>query len=259
MRRSTKKSATATLDTPAAPLSALSAAELEQRTRESLESTRDRLRILGVQLVALGRERDALEAAEAEAGQHAAEAWARAHAAPERLQAVKARLMALTGSAAEGSAQAEVLAAAQSAVLAEEDARQASAAAASVSADAAEKRQELDTAIANAKAEEAELLTLLDALERQAAEAHRTRGFEIVDKAIERAQLLAKVIAAREQVAALTLPMPKGRGFLGRTLRTRHASQWLDAVTGLHVRWRLGYRRRSIGVDFRRPCGMQAV
>src|SRR5260370_42137228 len=102
MRRSTKKSATATLDTPAAPLSALSAAELEQRTRESLESTRDRLRILGVQLVALGRERDALEAAEAEAGQHAAEAWARAHAAPERLQAVKARLMAPTGSAPGG-------------------------------------------------------------------------------------------------------------------------------------------------------------
>src|SRR5260221_3929572 len=32
-----------------------------------------------------------------------------------------------------------------------------------------------------------------------------------------------------------------------------------DAVTGLHVRWTLGCRVRSTGVDSRRPCGMRAV
>src|SRR5258708_13676927 len=50
--------------------------------------------------------------------------------------------------------------------------------------------------------------------------------------------------------------MPEGRGFLGRTLRT---GQGYPAVTVLHVRWSLGYRLRSTGVDFRRPYGMQAV
>src|SRR5258707_9753656 len=50
--------------------------------------------------------------------------------------------------------------------------------------------------------------------------------------------------------------MPEGRGFLGRTLRT---GQGCPAVTVLHVRWSLGYRLRSTGVDFRRPYGMQAV
>src|SRR5260370_4752659 len=50
--------------------------------------------------------------------------------------------------------------------------------------------------------------------------------------------------------------MPEGRGFLGRTLRT---GQGCPAVTVLPVRWSLGYRLRSTGVDFRRPYGMQAV
>jgi hypothetical protein len=57
----------------------------------------------------------------------------------------------------------------------------------------------------------------------------------------------------------LTLTTAEAGGFLGRTRRTRHATQRLDAVTGLHVRWNLGRRFRSTGVDFRRPCGMQAV
>jgi len=54
----------------------------------------------------------------------------------------------------------------------------------------------------------------------------------------------------------LTTPLPEGRGYLGRTRRT---GQGYPAVTVLHVRWSLGYRFRSTGVDFRRPYGMQAV
>jgi hypothetical protein len=197
MARSSKTTATATLELAAE----MSAAELEQRARVTLESTRDRLRILGVQLVALGRECDALDSAETEAGQAAADGWGRAHAAPEQVRTARARLMALVGSAGEAGAQASVVAAEHAQQVAEDEAREASAVAASVNADAAEKRKELDATIANAEAEEAELLDLLPALERQAEAARLTRGFELVDAAIERAQLLAKTVALKKQVA----------------------------------------------------------
>jgi hypothetical protein len=47
----------------------------------------------------------------------------------------------------------------------------------------------------------------------------------------------------------LTLPTATAGGFLGRTRRTRQTGVCCD------IRWRLGYRLRSTGVDFRRPCG----
>jgi hypothetical protein len=55
-------------------------------------------------------------------------------------------------------------------------------------------------------------------------------------------------------IPELTLPTAQAGGFLGRTRRTRQTE---SAVTGLHVRWRLGYRPRSTGVNSRRPYGIE--
>src|SRR5260370_426509 len=134
MARSSKATSAATLEKPAAPAAHVSAEELAQRTREALESTRTRLQVLAEQIPALERERDALAVPEHEALQHAADAAARALAAPERVQSARAQLMALVGSAGEASSQAAVAAAEQAQQVAEEAAREASVAAANVHA-----------------------------------------------------------------------------------------------------------------------------